>query len=331
VTADEQLIEESQAEKGWFRRGKDGTRIRSVEQALFLCGLAMKAHGRIYYDAPKPRYTIHTSARNMYDFLSRDLLEPRRRLFDVVREEGESDGDFYRSDGEALVEGVFDRLIDILRARDRIALANGRVNDAEALDGIRYDLRGMIAAASGAIDAIAVLTRVAFGVDFEGASRVSLRNRDFRRSIKKSGAIVVATTAGALMPFLDFLWSLRNPILHRQGLPGYTLHQLGSADLAQITLSPEQVHELHACCRDRRESAEQWGLRYRDLAGFDPSVDPWPFAEHMASASVNAIRRLASALVVDAGVEEFSIKWSDEERQAIRRFRWLSGFPLEGR
>jgi hypothetical protein len=331
ITADQRLLKESEAETGWFRRGREGTRIRSVEQALFFCGLVMKAQGRVVYEAPKPGYTVYTSARNIYDFLSRDLLEPRARLLSAVREEGLGDRAFYRSDNEALVEGVFDRVIDILHARDRVALANGRVHDAEALDGVRYDLRSMISAASGAIDAIAVLTDASFGMNFQPGSRVSLRDRDFRRAAKGKGAIGVAAAASALMPFLNFLWSLRNPILHRQGLPGYTLHQIGSADMAQITLTRDQLQKLDACCSKRKESGEQWGLRRRDVAGIDPSVDPWPFAERLSAASLGAIRRLASSLVEDAAVDEFSIDWSASERRAIRCFRWLSGFPLEGR
>jgi hypothetical protein len=331
VTADRRLLEECEGEKGFFRRGREGMRITTVANALFLCGLAMKAHGRVYYEVRRAGETIYTSAQNIYDYLSRDMLEPYRRLADVVREEGEGDAGFYRSEREALVEGVFDRVIDILRARDRIALANAREQDDEALDDIRYDLRGMIAAVAGGVDAIAVLAQIAFPFEVGDDSRISLRNAEFRRGIKGLGAVGLAQAAGELMPFLRFLWSLRNPILHRHGLPGYTLHQLPGARLSQVTLSRAQVDLLDVCARDRKETAEDWGLRNRNVAGLGPSVDPWPFAVHLALAGIGAIRRLASALVDDAGVEEFQIPRSAEERDAIRRFRWLSGFPLEGR
>jgi hypothetical protein len=80
-----------------------------------------------------------------------------------------------------------------------------------------------------------------------------------------------------------------------------------------------------------RKTAEDWGLRNRDVGGLDPSVDPWPFTTHLAVAGIGAIRRLSTALVEDVGAEEFEIPRSFEEHGAIRRFRWLSGFPLEGR
>lgn len=243
---------------------------------------------------------------------------------------GEEPGDFYRSEREALVEGVFDRVIDIPRARDRIALANARERDDEALDDIRYDLRSMIAAVAGAVDGIAVIAQIAFPFAVSDPSRVSLRDREFKKHLKVLGVHRLAKAAGELMPFLRFLWELRNPIFHRHGLPGYTLHQLPGGRLSQITLSATQVDLLDKCCAGRKETAEDWGLRNRDLGGFDPSVDPWPFTTHLAAAGIGAIRHLSSSLVEDAGVEEFEIPRVAEERGAIRRFRWLSGLPLEG-
>lgn len=331
VTADRRLLEECEGEKGFFRRGREGMRITTVTNALFLCGLTMKAHGRVYYEVRRAGETVYTSAQNIYDYLSQDLLEPYKRLADAVREENEADSGFHRSEREALVIGLFDRVIDVLRARDRIALANAREQDDEALDDIRYDLRGMIAALAGGIDAIAVLAQIAFRFEVADDSRISLRNPEFRRGIKGLGAAGLAQAAGELMPFLRFLWSLRNPIFHRHGLPGYTLHQIPGARLSQVTLSRAQVDLLDECARDRRETAEDWGLRNRDVAGLDPSVDPWPFAVHLAVAGIGAIRRLSATFVEDAGVEDFEIPRSAEERDAIRRFRWLSGFPLEGR
>jgi hypothetical protein len=331
VTADDRLLVESEAEKGWFRRGQQDTRIRSVSSALFLAGLAMKAHGQVFYEVPQPGHSVYTSMQSMYDYLSRDFIEPQRRLLEAMRHEGEDLQDLYRSDREALVEGLFDRVIDVLRARDRIALANGREQDAEALDDIRYDLRSMIASAAGAIDTLAVLASVAFPFEVDSDSRISLRFREFRTDLKKCGAWRIAAAASSLMPFMRFMWSLRNPIFHRHGLPGHTVHVLGSANRSQITLSPTQVDLLDKLCAQRKESADNWGLSNRAVQGVDPAVDPWTFAQHLAAASIGVIRRLTEALADDCGAPKTHNEWTDHERRAIRRFRWLSGFALEGR
>jgi hypothetical protein len=330
VTADDRLLSESEADTGWFRRGQTDTRIRSVSATLFLSGLTMKAHGRVFYEAPQPGHTIYTSIQSMYEYLARDFIEPRRRLFEAMRRKGEDRQDFYRSDREALVEGVFDRLADILRARDHIALANAREQDVEALDEIRYDLRSMIASAAGAIDAISVLAHLAFPFEVENDTRISLRFRKFRACLRKKGACNIADTASALMPTMRFIWSLRNPVFHRQGLPGYTLHVLGSASLSQITLSPEQVDLLDKLCSGRKETADDWGLRNREVSGIEPSVEPWAFAQRLAAVSIAAIQQLTRTLADDCGASDLKVDWTDEERRAIRRFRWLSGFPLEG-
>lgn len=331
VTADQRLLAECEGDSGWFRRGKADLRVRSVSSALFLAGLAMKAHGRVFYEAPRPGHTVYTSIQNMYEYLSRDFLEPRSRFFEALRRKDEDRRAFYRSEREALVEGIFDRVMDILRARDRVALANAREQDAEALDGIRYDLRSMIASAAGAIDTIAVLAHLAFPFDVDSDSRVSLRSREFRAALRGKAAVNVAGTASSLMPLLRFIWSLRNPIFHRQGLPGYTLHVVGSANLSQITLSRAQLDLLDRLCSQRKQKAEDWGLRNRDVKGADPSVEPWLFVQHLASAVIGAIQRLVRALLDDCEAPGAVSKWTPKERDAIRRFRWLSGFALEGR
>jgi hypothetical protein len=332
VTADDRLLAESEAEKGWFRRGQADTRIRSVSSALFLAGLTMKAHGRVFYEAPQPGHTVYTSKQSMYEFLARDFVEPRRRLLEALKQDAEELKDLHRSEREALIEGIFDRVVDILRARDRIALANGREQDAEALDEIRYDLRSMIASSTGAIDSLAVLALIAFPFEVDSDARVSLRFSEFRKCLKAQGGSQIAEIAAALMPFMRFLWALGNPIFHRHGLPGRTVHYVGQEpNRSQITLSLDQLDLLQKLLSHRGEPQDGWGVGNLDVKGLDPSLDPWVFAQHLASASIGAIHRLTKALADDCGSPVTEVEWTEEQRRAIRCFRWLSGFALEGR
>lgn len=330
VTADERLLKECEKDKGWFRRGQPDTRIRSVADTLFLAGLSMKAHGRVYYEAPQPGHSIYSSKQSIYDFLSQDFIEGCGRLVAGMRRNNEQE--FRYSERQELIEAIYDRVIDILRGRDRIALANAREQDAEALDEIRYDLRSMVAAIAGAVDTLAVLAQIEFPFEVDSDSRISLRFPAFRRALRNAGATVLANAASEQMPLLRFLWSLRNPILHRQGLPGFTLHVLGSGpNLSQITLSEGQLELLDALCAQRGESAEEWGMRNRDLNGVSPSVEPWLFTQFLASKGIGAIQRLADALADDCHAPTNADSWTSEQREAIRRFRLLSGFPMEGR
>jgi hypothetical protein len=247
-----------------------------------------------------------------------------------MRHEGENQQDFYRSEREALIVGVFERVVDILRSRDRIALTNAREQDADTLNEIRYDLRSMIASAAAVFDNIAVLAHLAFPFELDpraGEAAISLRRPAFRRGLKRVGALGIADSASKSLTLLHFIWALRNPIFHRHGLPGYTLHILGSANESQITLSTKQVALLDKLCAQRRETAEQWGLRNRDVNGIDPSVDPWTFAQHLAAATIGAIDRLLTALADDRETPMLKTSWTAEQQRALRRFRWLSGLP----
>lgn len=330
MTADKRLLKECEKDKGWFRRGQTDTRIRSVGDTLFLAGLSRKAHGRVYYEAPQPGHSIHSSKQSIYDFLSQDFIEGCGRLVAGMRRNNEQE--FRYSERQELIEAIYDRVIDILRGRDRIALANGREQDAEALDEIRNDLRSMVAAIAGAVDTVAVLAQIEFPFEVDSDSRISLRFPAFRRALRNAGATVLANAASEQMPLLRFLWSLRNPILHRQGLPGYTLHALGSGpNLSQITLSEGQLELLDALCAQRGESAEEWGLRNRDVKGVSPSVEPWLFTQFLVSRGIGAIQRLADALADDCHTPKNANSWTPEQRDAIRRFRLLSGFLMEGR
>jgi hypothetical protein len=330
VTADDRLLRESEAEKGWFRRGQPDTRIRSVSGALFLAGLAMKAHGQIFYNAPQPGHSIYTSKQSMYEYLARDFIEPQWRLLEALRKDTEDPKDLYRSEREALVEGILDRVVDILRARDRIALANARDQDAEALDEIRYDLRSMIASSAGAIDSLAVLAHIAFPFHVDSDARVSLRFPEFRKCLKAHGGVQVAEIAGSLMPFMRFLWALRNPVFHKHGLPGHTVHYIGQEpNRSKITLSIEQVELLKKLLAHRGEATDGWGIGDLNVKGLDPNLDPWVFTQHLASASIGAIQRLTKALADDCEAPASEAQWDENERRAIQCFRRLSGFSLK--
>lgn len=332
VTADERLLAESEEESGFFRRGQH--RFIPVGHALFLAGLVMKAHGEVFYESPQPGYTIRTFSHSMYEWLAMDLIASRRRLFDCMKREGEEQRDFYRSEREALVESVFDRVGDILHARDRIALVNGRHQDAGTLNENRYDLGSMIGSAAGVFDTIAVLAHIAFPFELNpkaGDAAISLRRSDFRKGLKGAGASRLAAKASQMAPLLNFIWGLRNPLFHREGLPGYTVHVLGSAGResqeSQITLSTKQVELLKELCGHRGESPKLWGLNDREAKGIDPSVEPFPFGLRLSLITIEAVDELVSAFADDRGATYLETSWTPEQHKMLRRFRWLSGLP----
>lgn len=329
VTADSRLLKESEGDQGWFRKGRH--RIISIGHALFLAGLAMKAHREVFYDSPQPGHTIYTFSHSMYEWLAMDLVRSPR-LFDLMKQPGEEPQDFFYSEREALAESLFDRVADILRARDRVALTNARHQDDGTLNEMRYDLSSMIGSAAAIFDTIAVLAHIAFPFQLHpgaGDAAISLRRSDFRKGLRGAGARGLADAASQLAPFLKFVWGLRNPLLHRQGLPGYNLHVLGAEREPQITLSEKQVELLRELCGQRGETTEQWGLNDRKGKGIPPSVNPMPFGHCLSLVTIKAVDRLVAAFAIDRGVADEVAAWTTEQQKMLQRFRWLSGIPDE--
>jgi len=329
VTADQRLLKETEGDKGWFRRGQH--RIISVGHALFLVGLAMKAHREVFYESPQPGHTVYTFSHSMYEWLAMDFVQPRRRLFDLVKAPDEELQDYFHTEREALVESIFDRVSHILRSRDRIALSNARNQDDGTLNDMRYDLSAMIGNIAGVFDSLAVLAHTVLVVPLKSNSdsEITLRRYPFRRGLKEVGAERLATVAGQIKPLLDFIWGLRNPLFHRHGLPGQLVHVLGSGKKSQITLSTEQADLFKKMLRHRKESTTAWGLDDPEAKGIDPSVAPFPFGHHLAIASISAVDELLDAFAKDRGVEGSGVLWSAEQKQMLTRFRWLSGLPDE--
>jgi hypothetical protein len=323
VTSDSRLLKESEEKTGWLRRGRH--RIASVGWALVLAGHAMKAHREVIYESPQPGHTIYTSGNSMYDYLARDLISSRPRIFKAMKKRGEPADEFHRSKREALCVSVFDRAADLLRACDRIALVNLRYDETGAVNEILYELRAAIANATGLFEAVAALARIAFAVDLEKDFEVSLNRNSFRKALKQVGASNLAAAAEQQGPLFTFLWSLRNPILHEGGLAGYTLHTLGVGQSYKATLSPEQERKLKDLCGHRHESPDRWGLD--PPIGLNPSVDPAAFSYRLSVTTIDRVNHLLDALADDRNVPDLETTWTTEEREKIQRFRWLTGLP----
>lgn len=329
VTADEQLLRESEGDSGWFRRGQHS--IASVRRALFLAGLTMKAHRQVFYESPRPGHTIYTENHQLYEWLTYDFLGIPGWLLDSVRQPGAAYQDFYRSEREVLAESIYDRIGDILQSRDRIALTNARGQDEGTLREIRYDLASMVGSCAAVLDAMAVLAQAALPFELpEGAgdTAISLRRRQFRKGLREAGGETVAEVAVEHSNLLRFIWSLRNPVLHRQGLASHNLHVLGSGNEPQITLTEEQVDRLRELCGQRDERIEEWGLKGK-VAGIDASVRPMSFAHRLALVTIDAVSQLVAAVVSDKDTRREDNFWTHERRAMVRRLRLLSGIPRD--
>lgn len=321
VTADEKILAE---EGDWFGRH----RIVSVGSALVLVARAMKAHGAVTYEAPLPNHTVHTQPGSIYDYLARSLITSRRRLFLAAHRDSETQDDFYFTARESLCASLFHRTEDLLLGCDRIAAVSGQYERQGIVGEILFDLRAIVASAAGMIDTVAVLAGEVLELRLRSPSQISLNDDRFRRLLREAGGQSLADEAGRLRPFLAFVWSLRNPILHRGGLPGFILHDArGRTYRAELT--KEQVEKLRSACGHRQESSDAWGLD-PPYPGLVASVDPHPFARQLTLATIETVDDLCGAFADDRGVEDVVSTWTPAEKKKIQRFRWLTGLPERG-
>lgn len=324
VTADSRLLSERRAgpRQGYWQRA----RVAPVAGALRLAGQVMLAQERIY-DKGAP-YTSEASAHTLYFYLAPELAPSRIRLHRWLEGQTLQAG----SELEALEQSMHDRVVDLLKARDHIALQSARQQNPATVDEILYHLRAAIGSAAALFDSIAVFAQFANQIGHDelgGVERVSLRNRKFRQLLTAHSAVRLAAAAGELAPLLNFVWTLRTPIVHREGLSGMTYRKLDGpgASESRVGLTQEQSDSLDALRGQRRESAEQWG---QSEFARTVRVEPHTFSNRFCLAAVEAAERLNHALADDLGAPDHSFARDSRERRRIQRYRWLVGLPSEG-
>jgi hypothetical protein len=304
-------------------------RIVTIGGALRLAGQVMLAREEVY-DEATPSYRHHASSYTVYFYLAPELAPSRIRLHRWL--EGQAVAD---REQEALEQSMHDRVVDLLKARDAVAIQNGRQQNNATLDEMLYHLRAAIGSAAALFDSIAVFAQLAVAIDEQrvgGATRVSLRNRAFRRELRTSGLTRLAASAGAASSVFELTWSLRNPIVHRAGMSGTTLIRLmGAPDRefheSRIHLSPAQVVALDSLRGQRHESEVEWG---RDELASEVVVEPQAFSNRLCLAAIETAEQLTHALAEDLDAPDHLFQREPGEKQRIRRYRWLAGLPTAG-
>jgi hypothetical protein len=159
--------------------------------------------------------------------------------------------------------------------------------------------------------------------------RVSLRNREYRRLVREAGAERLADAAGELKPVLDFTWSLRTPIVHKEGLGGSTYVDLRGAGAmeSRVELSEEQAAALDSLRRHRHEEPAAWGLH---VLASKPMVEPEVFSSRFTLSVIETADRLNRALADDLAAPECVFTPDARARRSVLRYRWLEGLPSTG-
>jgi hypothetical protein len=296
VTADQRLLRELTApgtEAQWTNR-----RIVTIRKTLELIGLIMRSRDVIYLDADG-NYTRSTPAYTSYFELSWALAPARVRLHRWV--ESQPDDELPVAELADLEQSIFARVMDLLRARDQIALQCLRTRqDNATLDEILYHLRAALLTTSALADSVAVFAQLALRIDagdVDGLANVSLAERKFRQALRGRGGNNLADRASAAGPMWKAVKAIRNPIAHRSGVAGVTLQRLPGPTESRITLASDQAIALEAAARQHGEQPTLWGLDGVDAAG--RRLDPLRFVNRFVPVMITLLDDLVDGLAND--------------------------------
>jgi len=299
VTADRRLLKEMKSETHGPRWS--GRRIITVRQTLAAIGLMMRSREELYVQA-EPHYTRTVGLYDFYVELACALAPARIRLARWVESVGQVPPDH---ELWCLQESIFDRITDLLRARDAVALQCMRTRqDNATLDEVRYHLRGAMLTITALFDSIAVFASLALPIQMDPSSppaSVSLSRDDFRKKLKAGGGTSLAARASAAGPMFKAVSMLRNPVAHRSGLSGVTYQELPGPTVARVTVSSDQAAALEQAARSCGDPPEQWGLGGAFLD--QRLVDPALLVNGLLPRTILLVNDLVAALADDLQAE----------------------------
>lgn len=301
----------------------------SPRQALAIVGHSMSMRNRFVYEA-RDGSTTYLPSQAVYRVLAQDLMPTRLRSLNGSIPDETTDNP-RRTAGQILVEAVFERVEDLLRARDGLFQAGLRPQSDDSISEMLFFVRAIVGFVPALFDTVAVIARHVF--EIEGGefrdTEVSLRNKDFRKRLRHQGAATFAEAASNLAPLLAVVWAFRNPTLHREGISGFPLHQvdLGFPGIQsnRIEIDVDQLSTLKNYCRLKAEDETKWGLDGKATFGHDLALEP--FAHRLVLKSLQGLHELCSSLAFDRNLPEINIPQDESRATMLRRLRWLTGLP----
>lgn len=324
VTADPRLLTALRSEQGRGRWAK--RRIVDLDHALKLIGWVMRRRDKIYLQA-RPGYTQTTTNYDFYADLSFWLAPDQLRLRHWGRDRSLGESDVLAPD---LTDAIDARLVDLLKARDGVAFHNQREQNNATLSDILYHLRSAVPTSTALFDGLAVLAQQGLGIDAAdlrgGITGVSFGKKTFRKALRGAGADGLADESERNGPLWSLFTALRNPIVHGAGLAGIGYEQSPGPSESRLTLLDGQAECIEAAATWAGDQPRVWGLQD---TGFEPLLDPHPFAEQSTAVVLRAADRHVSALATDLGAPEFHYEPRGEEMDRLWKFGLLGGLVPE--
>jgi hypothetical protein len=183
-------------------------------------------------------------------------------------------------EGPTLLFGsLHERMVRVLRYRDRLHAALLVPQDNSTADEVTEALDNLMVNLVGAFDAAARAAHASLGFPADKRHRAAWQSRDWRRQART----VDATLADLFEPgtahsdVLKICRLLRNTV-HGEALQGTAVHSAGAGQQTLVALPEDDAQDL-AVLFDRRGGCNAWGLR--SLGGQSMHVDAGVLVERL--------------------------------------------------
>jgi hypothetical protein len=298
-----------------------GFPVVNVRTALSLLGWLMRRRGSQNLAGHRGSISNYTA----YMLLATSLFVNRLRLAQAHTKTSLLDTSL-----SELQNSMHYRVIDLLKARDKVAFQNFLPQNNATLDEMLYHLRAALPGAAGLFDSLALSAQTACGIAEEhvgGPVGVSLREREFRSALREHGAPGMADVAGRLMPLLRLVWAFRDPVVHRGSLTGvgYESIPFGGGPESRLETTAQQTEAISETAGLRGEGLDRWGLSGR--AGL---VDPFVFTSQLCLVCIAAANDMAGALANDLGLPPLNAVGAEfgASNDEMVRLRLVAGVPF---
>ena len=319
ITADTRLL--CQREDPWLRRSN----VMDVHEGLGLIGLFLRSRSDFTVQAGL-NYRETVGKWPFFWGLGRGLLPASWAWYSACLASSQSNGDPALADlGEAAIR----RLDQALRARDRLHEQSHLEQDADVADEILYQLDMLLLSLSGALDAVARVAHLVYGLSNDRRF-ASWRGEKWLKELAAkepllSQAIALQTSSGQCLTVLS---TLRNSI-HGERLRSVIRHGGGQRPQSLVII-PDALEARFLAAVTALGGPVKWGIDARAPIG--TWIDASVFIEELVPRIAAVLNRLMSLMPVQRfpGVDPTRLKTHPPEddmfgREAQFRIRCLAG------
>jgi hypothetical protein len=269
-------------ENPWIR----SVNPRNPVEAVKIIGLLLRTQGGYRFE-PMPNYFLEFDRRSIYKELLQCKL-PNISLYIRACTHAEALG---AAGITHLAESALVRCTRALQARDEIGALFYMPQSNESRDAIMYHFDYLALLLMGAFDAQARVARLVYGITDVGERDASFRFKNFRKAMKRNGAVALYNqTSNQFVDLMTLLKEVRNSI-HASVWPTIASVHYGKGEESFIKVPPVYQDDLWRAAQ-QCGSVLDWGLiRHSEFSML--LLEPYSYAINLVGKCFEQIDEIA--------------------------------------